>query len=364
MRAARMLTFVFVLTLQQLFAVCHCVSAKSTTAAAAEQQQQEVPHAGLGLGTRCTKVPTYLGYMSPAAHDYRPLTQQPCSATAAPTSMAADPSLPVADSTLPAMAAGVARARRRRQRRRRLQANGQRPEHLAEGPADLVTPGMPAAAGGAGSSSSGSSFGHRTSSNGNTQGTAAARQRRRQQQQQQQKAGQPAAEFGSDQGSLQAPQSASGQPGSHSSSSQPGNAAPQKATGSSVSNQAVAAGASKRPNGRGHPLPGLPVDARPPGPKPPCNSSRGFVEQDGACVCMAGYGAAARAPNLCVPCLLGWFSTGGALGSARCRRCQDGTTSNPTRTACGELAATCQQLRPSPGPAACHAACGSAAVVG
>lgn len=67
------------------------------------------------------------------------------------------------------------------------------------------------------------------------------------------------------------------------------------------------------------------------------NSSRAVV-----CMCVAfalahaGYGAAMRQPALCVQCVLGWFSPGGPVGSAACRRCQDGTTSNPTRTACGE----------------------------
>jgi hypothetical protein len=48
--------------------------------------------------------------------------------------------------------------------------------------------------------------------------------------------------------------------------------------------------ASSRSNrkGPGGPLSGLPVNTRPVGPRPPCNSSRGFEEQDGGCVCMPG----------------------------------------------------------------------------
>jgi hypothetical protein len=48
----------------------------------------------------------------------------------------------------------------------------------------------------------------------------------------------------------------------------------------------VASSRSKK--GPGGPLSGLPVNTRPVGPRPPCNSSRGFEEQDGICVCMPG----------------------------------------------------------------------------
>uniref|UniRef100_A0A383WD33 Tyrosine-protein kinase ephrin type A/B receptor-like domain-containing protein n=1 Tax=Tetradesmus obliquus TaxID=3088 RepID=A0A383WD33_TETOB len=283
------------------------------------------------------KAVAHPGYLSPAVQGYSAATfLQPPPAEGALTSthMAADHIRQDASSTEQAMAAAAALNRRRQQRRRRLQGSGQLPAHLAGELADLMVPGAPAAADAAGVSTSSSTPGS-SSSEAAAQEPAAAGQHTNQQQQQQ--GGSPAP-----QGSQQQlnTQPIAVDPLSPSSTISQGNnstaaaAAPQTAVDSSNAPAVVTAGASKGSKKPGNPPPNLPSDPRPVGPRPPCNSSRGFEEQNGVCVCMPGYGAAMRQPALCVQCVLGWFSPGGPVGSAACRRCQDGTTSNPTRTAC------------------------------
>jgi hypothetical protein len=65
-------------------------------------------------------------------------------------------------------------------------------------------------------------------------------------------------------------------------------AAPQLAAGSSNTSDVAAAGTAKGSKRPGNGVPNLPGEGRPIGPRPPCNSSRGFEERGGLCVCMPG----------------------------------------------------------------------------
>jgi hypothetical protein len=245
------------------------------------------------------KAHTYPGYTTQNAQDYLPANFMLQSSEPAQASIAAQNTLQDTESTQQVMAAVAARNRRRQQRRDLLQSSTQLPAHLAADLAELIVAGTPPAVGKSGLSNS-SGSGTAGSSRGSGSGTAgssssssnqAAALLRGGEQQQQQQGDSHVVEDSEQPEELTVPSDGNvSDNGSESNTSAVrNNATPQAAVGSSNASDVVAAGASKGSSKRtGNGVPDLPVDWQPVGPRPPCNSSRGFEEQDGVCVCMPG----------------------------------------------------------------------------
>jgi hypothetical protein len=236
------------------------------------------------------KAHTYPGYTSQAAQDHLPINFMLQSSNTARTSIAAESTMQNARSTQQVMAAVAARNKRRQQRRDLLQSSTQLPAHLAAELAELVVAGAPSAAGETDLSSSSSSGSY--TAGGSSSTIQAALHTSGQQQQQQQQQGDIHVSQNSEQPeALPVPSiiNASTSGSESDSSAADNDTAPQAAAGGSSAPDVVAAGASKGSTKRpGNGVPDLPVDFQPVGPRPPCNSSRGFEEQDGVCVCMPG----------------------------------------------------------------------------